>query len=290
MIKINQSKSQNKCKKLGWAPFRWNSRLRRWDIIRRIFQKIIINELSEAGLFTLKNPADTNKGLAPTVDPDDTTEKSPQFLSKYKKVSESDIEEARKAGGYKIGDAGKFAEAKELYSKGLYADVLNAIESAGEDGISQKDLGVKLGKADSTSLNPILVKFKEIGVFSGGKLAKAEKPEAGDEVDDSAPEEFDAFYATDIEDEMPEEEPKVASDKEIAKLAGDIGDTGKSAEINNAINIVKNLSTKIQGMKKGIDRDKKMAALKQYISKNKTLLKGRDISVLTNNIIGNKEI
>jgi hypothetical protein len=250
----------------------------------------IINELSEAGLFTLKNPADTNKGLAPTVDPDDTTEKSPQFLSKYKKVSESDIEEARKAGGYKIGDAGKFAEAKELYSKGLYADVLNAIESAGEDGISQKDLGVKLGKADSTSLNPILVKFKEIGVFSGGKLAKAEKPEAGDEVDDSAPEEFDAFYATDIEDEMPEEEPKVASDKEIAKLAGDIGDTGKSAEINNAINIVKNLSTKIQGMKKGIDRDKKMAALKQYISKNKTLLKGRDISVLTNNIIGNKEI
>lgn len=217
-----------------------------------------------------------------------TTKKSE--VAKSGAVSETEIDEARKAGGYRIGDAGKFAEAKELYSKGLYADVLNAIESAGEDGITQKDLGTKLGKADSTSLNPILVKFKEIGVLSGGKLAKAEKPEAGPEVDDSAPEEFDAFYATDIEDEMPEEEPKVASDKEIAKLAGDIGDTGKSAEINNAINIVKNLSTKIQGMKKGLERDKKMAALKQYISKNKTLLKGRDISVLTNNLIGNKEI
>ena len=212
-----------------------------------------------------------------------TTKKSE--VSKSGAVSESDIEEARKAGGYRIGDAGKFAEAKELYSKGLYADVLNAIESAGEDGISQKDLGTKLGKADSTSLNPILVKFKEIGVFGGGKLDKAEKPEAG-EVDDSAPEEFDAFYATDIEDEAPEEEPtSVASDKEIARLAGDVS-TGKTEEINKAINIVKNLSTKIQDMKKGPEREKKVAALKQYINNNKNLLKGRDINTLTNGLIG----
>jgi hypothetical protein len=206
-------------------------------------------------------------------------------VSKSGAVSESDLDEARKAGGYKIGDAGKFAEAKELYSKGLYADVLNAVEAAGEDGISQKDLGVKLGKSDSTSLNPILVKFKEIGVFGGGKLAKAEKPEAG-EVDDSAPEEFDSFYATDIEDEMPEEEPtSVASDKEIARLAGDVS-TGKTEEINKAINIVKNLSTKIQDMKKGPEREKKIAALKQYINNNKNLLKGRDINTLTNGLIG----
>ena len=256
----------------------------------------IVNTLSEESVAwtsatksTAKQQIDKSKldSNAKKAAKDEIDQNSSGLISN---VSETEIDEARKAGGYKIGDAGKFAEAKELYSKGLYADVLNAIESAGEDGITQKDLGVKLGKADSTSLNPILVKFKEIGVLGGGKLAKAEKPEAGDEVDDSAPEEFDAFYATDIEDEMPEEEPKVASDKEIAKLAGDIGDTGKSAEINNAINIVKNLSTKIQGMKKGLERDKKMAALKQYISKNKTLLKGRDISVLTNNLIGNKEI
>ncbi len=142
-----------------------------------------------------------------------------------------------------------------------------------------------MGKSDSTSLNPILVKFKEIGVFGGGKLAKAEKPEAG-EVDDSAPEEFDSFYATDIEDEMPEEEPTtVASDKEIEKLAGDVS-TGKTEEINKAINIVKNLSTKIQDMKKGPDREKKIAALKQYINNNKNLLKGRDINTLTNGLIG----
>jgi len=202
--------------------------------------------------------------------------------------TESEIDEARKAGGYRIGDAGKFAEAKELYSKGLYADVLNAIESAGEDGITQKELGVKLGKNDSTSLNPILVKFKEIGVFGGGKLAKAEKPETGPEVDDSAPEEFDSFYATDIEDEMPEEEPtSVASDKEIEKLAVDKDvDMSKSGEINKALGIVSTLSDKIQAMKKGPDREKKLAALKQYINNNKNLLRGRDINQLTKGLIG----
>ncbi len=202
-------------------------------------------------------------------------------------VSESDLDEARKAGGYRIGDAGKFAEAKELYSSGLYADVLNAVEAAGEDGISQKELGVKLGKSDSTSLNPILVKFKEIGVFGGGKLAKAEKPEAG-EVDDSAPEEFDSFYATDIEDEMPEEEPTtVASDKEIEKLAVDKDvDMSKSSEINKALGIISTLSDKIQAMKKGPDREKKLAALKQYINNNKNLLRGRDINQLTKGLIG----
>jgi len=243
----------------------------------------IINELSETTY--------AGKGAVPSI------QKDPKFnslksdakknaLADLNTGGDVELEEARKAGGYRIGDAGKFAEAKELYSSGLYADVLNAVESAGEDGITQKELGVKLGKRDSTSLNPILVKFKEIGVFGGGKLAKAEKPEAG-EVDDSAPEEFDSFYATDIEDETPEEEEptSVASDKEIARLAGDVS-TGKTEEINKAINIVKNLSTKIQDMKKGPDREKKIAALKQYINNNKNLLKGRDINTLTNGLIG----
>jgi hypothetical protein len=260
--------------------------MKRKDLYNYIKEEII-NELTTVTKSTetseVPDIAKTEKVPTTTVTNAIKTAKS---TGKDVNIAETDIEEARKAGGYRIGDASKFAEAKELYSKGLYADVLNAIESAGEDGISQKDLGTKLGKSDSTSLNPILVKFKEIGVFGGGKLDKAEKPEAG-EVDDSAPEEFDAFYATDIEDESPEEkEPtSVASDKEIAKLAGDVS-TGKTEEINKAINIVKNLSTKIQDMKKGPEREKKVAALKQYINNNKNLLKGRDISVLTNGLIG----
>jgi len=202
-------------------------------------------------------------------------------------VSESDLEEARKAGGYRIGDAGKFAEAKELYNAGLYADILNAIESAGDDGITQKELGIKLGKGDGSSLNSILNKFKTIGVFGGGKLAKTEKPETGTEIDNEEPDEFKDLYTVDAEDETPEEkEPtSVANDKELKKLTGD-DEYGKSDEVNKAISIVKNLSAKIKDMKNGLERDKKIAALKQYINNNKALLKGRDISVLTNNLLG----
>jgi hypothetical protein len=52
-------------------------------------KEYIKKALFEAGLFTLKNPTDANKGLSQTIDPDDNTEKSPEFLRKYKKVTES---------------------------------------------------------------------------------------------------------------------------------------------------------------------------------------------------------
>lgn len=45
-----------------------------------------LKDIKEAGLYTLKNPADASKGFASTLDPDDTTEKSPDFLRKYKKI------------------------------------------------------------------------------------------------------------------------------------------------------------------------------------------------------------
>jgi arsenate reductase-like glutaredoxin family protein len=53
----------------------------------------IIEILGEAGLYTLKNPSDSSKGLAQTLTPDPTTEKSPAFLNKYKKVAESNDDE-----------------------------------------------------------------------------------------------------------------------------------------------------------------------------------------------------
>jgi transposase len=42
--------------------------------------------MKEMGLYALKNPADSSKGLAQTIDPDDATEGSSAFKSKYKKV------------------------------------------------------------------------------------------------------------------------------------------------------------------------------------------------------------
>jgi hypothetical protein len=254
----------------------------------------IINELTEAGEKTAMLTTQSGETTAVDYKTDDELNKIKDNsdiksikTGSGKRIKESDLEEMRKAGGYKVGDASKFAEAKELYDKGLFADVLSAVEAAGEDGISQKELGIKLGKGDGSSLNPILNKFKMIGVFGGGKLARAEKPEAGEETDTEEPDEFKDLYSVDVEDETPEEEEPtaVANDKELKKLTGD-DEFGKSDEVNKAINIVKNLSAKIKDMKNGIERDKKIAALKQYINNNKALLKGRDISVLTNNLLG----
>jgi len=46
--------------------------------------------VNEAGLFGLKDPKNAAKGFAATLDPDDATEKSPEFQSKYKKLSEEE--------------------------------------------------------------------------------------------------------------------------------------------------------------------------------------------------------
>ena len=46
--------------------------------------------VNEAGLFGLKDPKNATKGFASTIDPDDATEKSPEFQSKYKKLSEEE--------------------------------------------------------------------------------------------------------------------------------------------------------------------------------------------------------
>ncbi len=88
----------------------------------------------------------------------------------------------------------------------------------------------------------------------------------------------------------PEEKPQVTTDKEIEKIAGDI-DTGKSSELNKAINVIKNVTDKLQNMKSGSkEYNDKMIALRQYIGKNKNLLRGQDISLLTKKLIGGGEI
>ena len=138
---------------------------------------------------------------------------------------------------------------------------------------------------NDSALNPILNKFKAIGVLGGGKLAKAEKPEKGVSEPEAEEPEEDDFYAADIEDETPEEKPVAVGDKEVEKIAGGI-DTSRSEETNKAINIIKNLSAKIKDMKKGPEREKKMAALKQFINNNKKVLRGLDINKLTDGLIG----
>lgn len=136
-------------------------------------------------------------------------------------LKEEDLEEmARKAGGYTVGDASKFSEAKDLYNTGLYADILKAIEEAGGNGLTQKELGIKLGLKNDSILNGPLNKFKAIGVLGGGKLAaapKPEKPSKEEPVEEPTEEPVDTYYKDD-EEKAPEEKPEV--DKEVEKTIG----------------------------------------------------------------------
>lgn len=188
--------------------------MKRKDLYNYIREEII-NELTEVnpgestGSVVMKkgsNPSDIKKLTAQGIDVE---------------LKEEDIEEmARKAGGYKVGDTSKFAEAKDLYSTGFYAQILNAIEEAGEDGLTQKELGVKLGLKNDSPLNGPLNKFKAIGVLGGGKLAATPKPEKPSEEEPEVEEPTDTWEKPEEEPEATEKEPEAAPDKEIEKTVG----------------------------------------------------------------------
>lgn len=180
-------------------------------------------------------------------------------------------EMARKAGGYKVGDASKFAEAKELYSTGLYADVLKAIEEAGEDGITQNDLSQKLGKQGSI-LNSILNDFKAVGVLGGGRLAAAEKPTKAAPEEEPEAEEEDDFFKADDEDTTPEEKPETVSDKELEKTVGTAVASNLNPDEQKLVDTYKNAianKAKILNDKKAStdDKAKARAALNSYSAK-----------------------
>jgi hypothetical protein len=61
--------------------------------------------------------------------------------------TESELEEmARKANNLKVDNQEKFTAAKNLYSNSWIGELLNAVEEAGEEGISIKSLTEKVGK------------------------------------------------------------------------------------------------------------------------------------------------
>ena len=216
----------------------------------------IIEELSEVGLFTLKNPTDTNKGLAQTIDPDDTTEKSPQFLSKYKKVSESDIEEmARIPNKIRLGDDAKITLAKELYGPETIEGRLIAAIEGSEDGLTQKELGAALGITIDSKLNPLIQKLAFAQVLAKpAKTATAEpepivEPETDEELPTLDPDEEPVDDYEKPEEEEPELEEPV-SDKDIAAAAKGISIVSKvDPKQAEFISKVKEVSQKIKKIK-----------------------------------------
>jgi len=114
-----------------------------------IIREEIAGALNEGGIFTLKNPStDTKKGLPLTLDPDDSTEKSPDFLRKYKKVSEIELEEDT------LNEA-------PIYSVEDMAGFQSTLDTFREKGVSK-----------SKALNILLQKLEDEGTVDTNALSK----------------------------------------------------------------------------------------------------------------------
>ena len=241
----------------------------------------IINELTEDGTamvtsklgtkaVTYKNPielnplrADSNISAITTTD--------------GKKLKESDLEEARKANNLKVDNQEKFTAAKNLYANSWIGELLNAVEEAGEDGISIKSLTEKVGKKASANINPLIQELKSIGAIASTRITgepEVEEPEA-EEPETTTPE--SDFFITDKDDEDKEEEEKEPTDSDedednkAYKGAKKVDDkeTKKSDEKiikkNKNKELVDTIIGKIKKLK-GDEKVKKIAALKSFIN------------------------
>jgi len=212
-------------------------------------------------------------------------------------LAETELEEMASYKFFRVADRAKFDALKDIYAGAVEEKILDAIADAGEQGITQANLASELQMA-SALINPILKKFGSINAITlpvsekPGK-ATAEEPEVEEpETEEPETPESDFFMSDkDSEEEKdmePIDEPSEPSAADIAAAEKEVNpiDTEKIEAANKAANIVKNLAVKIGGMKKGPEREKKMAALKQYVKNNRgTILKGFKISDLTNGLI-----
>lgn len=146
------------------------------------------------------------------------------------KIKEAELEEmANVISKIKIQDTAKFALAKEIYSSGLTKELLDALEAAGEEGMTQKELGAALNLKNDSDLNPVITNLRTAGALTPkrDKIVKSEKTSSEVELElptltpDEEPEEepIDTFYKDD-EEETPEEKPETVDDKELEKTIG----------------------------------------------------------------------
>jgi hypothetical protein len=246
----------------------------------------IINELSlaEAGVI-LKGQKGT-VGIGKTTPDSEQTKISQQTglptqdvkdLFKAAKLGEAELEEARKANNLKVDNQEKFTAAKNLYSNSWIGELLNAVEEAGEEGISIKSLTEKVGKKASANINPLIQELKSIGAIASTRITgepEVVEPEV-EEPETTTPE--SDFFITDTDDEDKEEEEKEPTDSDedednkAYKGAKKVDDkeTKKSDEKiikkNKNKELVDTIIGKIKKLK-GDEKAKKMAALKSFIN------------------------
>ena len=171
----------------------------------------IINELT---IITKNTSSDEISNIAKAEKIDTTSVKKAVDAAK---ASGKDVNIAEMASYkfFRVADRAKFDALKDIYAGTVEERILNAIEAAGEQGITQANLAAEIGMA-SALINPTLKKFGSVNAITlpvSEKPGKAEEPEVEEpeveepEVEEPEAEESESdFFASDKEDEEDEED------------------------------------------------------------------------------------
>ena len=177
--------------------------------------------------------------------------------------------------------------------------MIDIIIDAGEAGIGQSAVAAQLGKVQQ-AINPQVRALTAAGVFStvGGapapsapkeKIAKEKPVKVKPAKDEEETDVEDTYYKADAEDVgFDDEKEPSKKDIEKEKIATPSKFKIPQDKFEDFKLKLKNLVSKIKEMPKGDEKDRKMAALKQFI-KNPELIKAfkeRDVTIDTGDLVG----
>jgi hypothetical protein len=200
-------------------------------------------------------------------------------------------EMARTPNNIKLGDPAKVALIKKLYSGTWKGNMLDVVEKAGEDGISQLQLALAVGKKSQPEINPAVSEFLKVGAFALSKIVdtSAETPAA------ASSSEEDWVADPDVKDDWEKAEDEDSDETSKGPSASDIKAAERTAKLSGGKGYAKQLSPedeeKYNKIKAGIlakvEKISKMPKGKQSSSDEmkvlRALIKREDIQKLFRN-------
>lgn len=223
-------------------------------------------------------------------------------VASIKQLEEETLDEAQMVS---IADEEALEFFKEKSKNKLVAPIIDVVLKAGDSGITKKAIANALGFAGQQSVNPIVNMLITNGILKTSgtpdtpsapkekiakeKIAKEKvakvKPSKGEEETDIE----DTYYKADADDiSFDDEKEPSKKDIEKEKIATVSKFKIPQEKFEDFKLKLKTVVDKIKSMPGGDEKDRKMAALKQFI-KNPELVKAfkeRDVTIDTGDLIG----
>jgi hypothetical protein len=210
----------------------------------------IVNELT---VVTKSTTSDEINDIAKSEKTPTTTVKKAIDTAKSTGKDVNIAEMARTPNNIKLGDPSKVELIKKLYGGTWKGNMLDVVEKAGEDGISQSELALAVGKKSQPSINPSVSEFLKVGAFA---LVNKSSSKDGEKVAATSDEEEwmtdadvkDDWEKVDDEEDLMDKGPSASdiksADKQAKKVVGGKG---------NAKQLSPEDEEKYERLKKGIE-------------------------------------